>query len=122
MATTQPVTNFTFELEEIKNRVNAFAAAVGQDVKQLQNNTQPDIPVGKYTLTGSANANNLSGTGFYTASAGVVTTANNFPTTTAGVLTQVVFGSNKTQEYVTVTALKYVRGYNGSSWTEWRTI
>lgn len=72
------------------------------------------------TLSASSNANSLSGSGLF-----VITSpaeANNFPTTESGSLTQAVIGSSKTQQYLTNTGLFYVRGYNGSIWSAWRSI
>ena len=72
------------------------------------------------TLSASSNANTLSGSGLFVITS--PTTANNFPTTVSGSLTQAVIGSSKTQQYLTSTGLFYVRGYDGSTWSAWRSI
>lgn len=152
-ATSQPIYNFVFDLDQVKTQVNNLAARIGQDIKALRDNSN----LGSYTLTGlnvnltgsvvasdtivraigklqnqassalktttlasSSNANNISGSGIFTITA--PTMANNFPTTEPGSLTQAVIGSSKTQQYLTNTGLFYVRGYNGSTWSEWRSI
>lgn len=72
------------------------------------------------TLSASSNADSLSGSGLFVITSPA--TANNFPTAVSGSLTQAVIGSSKTQQYLTNTGLFYVRGYNGSIWSAWRSI
>lgn len=72
------------------------------------------------TLSASSNADSLPGSGLFVISAPA--TANNFPTEVSGSLTQAVIGSSKTQQYLTNTGLFYVRGYDGSTWSAWRSI
>lgn len=152
-ATSQPIYNFVFDLDQVKTQVNILAARIGQDIKELRDNSN----LGTYTLTGldvnltgavtstdtivqafgrlqkqanealktttlsaSSNANSLPGSGLFVISAPA--TANNFPTTVSGSLTQAVIGSSKTQQYLTSTGLFYVRGYDGSTWSAWRSI
>lgn len=152
-ATSQPIYNFVFDLDQVKTQVNNLAARIGQDIKILRENSN----LGSYTLTGlnvnltgavtstdtivqaigrlqnqvgsalkvislssSINANNISGSGIFTNLA--PTLANNYPTTQPGSLTQGVIGTSKTQQYLTNTGLMYVRGYDGSNWSEWRSI
>lgn len=103
--------------------VNLTGSVVASDtvvraVGKLQR--QANLSVKITTLSNSANANSVSGSGIFTITA--PTTANNFPTTEAGSLTQVVIGSSKTQQYLTNSGLLYVRGYNGSTWSAWRSI
>lgn len=103
--------------------VNLTGSVVASDtivraIGKLQN--QASSALKTTTLAGSSNADNISGSGIFTITA--PTTDNNFPTTEAGSLTQAVFGSSKTQQYLTNTGLFYVRGYNGSTWSEWRSI
>lgn len=103
--------------------VNLTGSVVASDtivraVGKLQNQANSSLKV--TSLAGSSNANSVSGSGIFTITA--PTTANNFPTTVAGSLTQAVIGSSKTQQYLTNTGLFYVRGYNGSTWSEWRSI
>ena len=87
-------------------------------IGKLQNQASSALKV--TTLASSSNANSISGSGIFTITS--PTTANNFPTTVAGPLTQAVFGSSKTQQYLTNKGLFYVRGYNGSTWSSWRSI
>ena len=47
-ATSQPIYNFVFDLEQVKTQVNNLAARIGQDIKALRDNTD----LGTYTLTG----------------------------------------------------------------------
>lgn len=152
-ATSQPIYNFVFDLDQVKTQVNILAARIGQDIKELRDNSN----LGTYTLTGldvnltgsvtasdtivqafgrlqkqandalktttlsaSSNANNLTGNGLFVIASPA--TANNFPTTVAGSLTQAVIGTSKTQQYLSNTGLFYVRGYNGSAWSAWRSI
>lgn len=103
--------------------VNLTGTVVASDtivraVGKLQN--QANSSLKRTTLAGSSNANSISGSGIFTITA--PTTSNNFPTTVAGSLTQAVFGSSKTQQYLTNTGLFYVRGYDGSTWSSWRSI
>lgn len=103
--------------------VNLTGSVVDSDtivkaIGKLQNQASSALKV--TTLASSSNANNISGSGIFTITAPA--TDNNFPTTVAGSLTQAVFGSSKTQQYLTNTGLFYVRGYNGSTWSEWRSI
>lgn len=103
--------------------VNLTGSVVASDtivraIGKLQN--QASSALKTTSLDSSSNANSISGSGLFTITA--PTTANNFPTTVAGSLTQAVFGSSKTQQYLTNTGLFYVRGYNGSIWSEWRSI
>ena len=103
--------------------VNLTGSVVDSDtivraVGKLQNQTNSSLKV--TTLASSSNANNISGSGIFTITAPA--TDNNFPTTAAGSLTQAVFGSSKTQQYLTNTGLFYVRGYDGSIWSSWRSI
>ena len=103
--------------------VNLTGSVVASDtivraVGKLQNQANSSLKI--TTLASSSNANSISGSGIFTITA--PTTSNNFPTTVAGSLTQVVFGSSKTQQYLTNTGLFYVRGYDGSTWSEWRSI
>ena len=103
--------------------VNLTGSVVDSDtlvraVGKLQNQANSSLKV--TTLASSSNANSISGSGIFTITAPA--TDNNFPTTAAGSLTQAVFGSSKTQQYLTNTGLFYVRGYNGSTWSEWRSI
>ena len=103
--------------------VNLTGSVVASDtivraIGKLQNQASSAL---KITALGtSSNANSISGSGIFTITA--PTTANNFPTTVAGSLTQAVLGSSKTQQYLTNTGLFYVRGYDGSIWSEWRSI
>ena len=87
-------------------------------IGKLQNQASSSLKI--TTLDNSSNADNISGSGLFTITA--PTTANNFPTTVAGSLTQAVLGSSKTQQYITHTGLFYVRGYDGSIWSSWRSI
>lgn len=103
--------------------VNLTGTVVASDtivraIGKLQNQANSSLKI--TTLSGSSNANNVSGSGIFTITA--PTTANNFPTTVAGSLTQATFGTSKTQQYLTNTGLFYVRGYNGSTWSSWRSI
>ena len=103
--------------------VNLTGSVVASDtivraVGKLQNQANSTLKV--TTLASSSNANSVSGSGIFTITA--PTTANNFPTTAAGSLTQAIFGSSKTQQYLTNTGLLYVRGYDGSTWSSWRSI
>ena len=103
--------------------VNLTGSVVASDtivraVGKLQNQANSSLKV--TTLASSSNANSISGSGIFTITA--PDTVNNFPTTVAGSLTQAIFGSSKTQQYLTNTGLFYVRGYNGSTWSSWRSI
>lgn len=103
--------------------VNLTGSVVASDtivraVGKLQNQANSSLKV--TTLASSSNANSISGSGIFTITA--PTTANNFPTTVAGSLTQAILGTSKTQQYLTNTGLFYVRGYNGSTWSSWRSI
>ena len=103
--------------------VNLTGAVVASDtivraVGKLQNQANSSLKI--TTLAGSSNANSISGSGIFTIT--VPSTANNFPTTVAGSLTQAILGTSKTQQYLTNTGLFYVRGYNGSTWSSWRSI
>ena len=103
--------------------VNLTGSVVASDtivraVGKLQNQANSSLKI--TTLDDSSNADSISGSGIFTITA--PTTSNNFPTTEAGSLTQTVIGSSKTQQYLTNTGLFYVRGYNGSTWSEWRSI
>ena len=103
--------------------VNLTGSVVASDtivraIGKLQN--QASSALKTTSLDSSSNANNISGSGLFTITAPTV--ANNFPTTEAGSLTQAVFGSSKTQQYLTNTGLFYVRGYDGSIWSDWRSI
>ena len=103
--------------------VNLTGSVVDSDtlvraVGKLQNQANSSLKV--TTLASSSNANSISGSGIFTITAPA--TDNNFPTTAAGSLTQAVFGSSKTQQYLTNTGLFYVRGYDGSTWSAWRSI
>ena len=103
--------------------VNLTGSVVDSDtiviaVGKLQNQANSSLKV--TTLDDSSNANSISGSGIFTITA--PDTVNNFPTTVAGSLTQVVFGTSKTQQFLTNTGLFYVRGYDGSTWSEWRSI
>lgn len=103
--------------------VNLTGSVVDSDtivkaVGKLQNQANSALKI--TTLASSSNANNISGSGIFTITAPA--TDNNFPTTEAGSLTQGEIGSSKTQQYLTNTGLMYVRGYNGSTWSEWRSI
>ena len=89
-----------------------------QAIGRLQN--QASYALKTTTLASSTNANNITGSGIFTITAPTI--ANNFPTTAAGSLTQAVIGSSKTQQYLTNTGLMYVRGYDGSTWSGWRSI
>ena len=81
---------------------------------------QANLSVKRTPLSNSENANDISGSGLFVIS--VPNIANNFPTTVTGSLTQVAIGASKTQQYLTNTGLMYVRGYNGTSWSSWRSI
>ena len=158
MATTQPITNFVFELEQIKEQVNKFAQRVGIDMKSLQDNTQlgsyrltglnvkltgsivasdtilaafgklqnqinnVSVPTFKYNLTASSDLNSITTSGLHSAAAGIPKLVKNYPTTEAGTLTQNVIGTLKTQQYISITGLMFVRGYNGTAWSTWRSI
>lgn len=103
--------------------VNLTGSVVASDtivraIGKLQNQANSALKI--TSLDTSSNANNITGSGLFTITA--PTTANNFPTTVAGSLTQAVFGSSKTQQYLTNTGLMYVRGYDGSTWSAWRSI
>ena len=103
--------------------VNLTGSVVASDtivraIGKLQNQANSSLKV--TTLASSSNANSISGSGIFTITA--PTTANNFPTTVAGSLTQAILGTSKTQQYLTNTGLFYVRGYNGSTWSSWRSI
>ena len=103
--------------------VNLTGSVVDSDtiviaVGKLQNQANSSLKV--TTLASSSNANSISGSGIFTITA--PDTVNNFPTTVAGSLTQAVFGTSKTQQFLTNTGLFYVRGYDGSTWSEWRSI
>lgn len=103
--------------------VNLTGAVVASDtivraIGKLQNQANSSLKI--TTLSGSSNANSISGSGIFTITA--PTTSNNFPTTVAGSLTQAILGTSKTQQYLTNTGLFYVRGYNGSTWSSWRSI
>ena len=103
--------------------VNLTGSVVSSDtivraVGKLQNQANSSLKI--TTLAGSSNANSISGSGIFTITA--PDTVNNFPTTVAGSLTQAVFGSSKTQQFLTNTGLFYVRGYDGSIWSSWRSI
>ena len=89
-----------------------------QAIGRLQNQVGSTLKV--ISLSSSINANNISGSGIFTNSA--PTLANNYPTTQPGSLTQGVIGTSKTQQYLTNTGLFYVRGYDGSTWSAWRSI
>ena len=103
--------------------VNLTGSVVDSDtivraIGKLQNQANSSLKI--TALDNSSNANSIGGSGIFTITA--PTTANNFPTTTAGSLTQAIFGSSKTQQYLTNTGLFYVRGYDGSIWSSWRSI
>ena len=103
--------------------VNLTGSVVASDtivraVGKLQNQANSSLKV--TTLASSSNANSISGSGIFTITA--PDTVNNFPTTQPGSLTQAVIGSSKTQQYLTNTGLMYVRGYDGSAWSTWRSI
>ena len=103
--------------------VNLTGSVVDSDtivraIGKLQNQTNSSLKV--TTLASSSNANSISGSGIFTITA--PDTVNNFPTTVAGSLTQAVFGTSKTQQFLTNTGLFFVRGYDGSIWSSWRSI
>ena len=103
--------------------VNLTGSVVSSDtivraIGKLQNQASSALKIA--SLDTSANANSISGDGLFTITGPTV--ANNYPTTVAGSLTQAVIGSSKTQQYLTTTGLFYVRGYNGSTWSAWRSI
>ena len=111
---TYTLTGLNVNLTGTVNSSDTIVRAVGK----LQNQAKKKKKI--TTLAGSSNANSISGSGIFTITA--PTTANNFPTTVAGSLTQAIFGSSKTQQYLTNTGLFYVRGYDGSTWSSWRSI
>ena len=111
---TYTLTGLNVNLTGTVNSSDTIVRAVGK----LQNQANSSLKI--TTLAGSSNANSISGSGIFTITA--PTTANNFPTTVAGSLTQAIFGSSKTQQYLTNTGLFYVRGYDGSTWSSWRSI
>ena len=103
--------------------VNLTGSVVASDtiviaIGKLQNQANSALKV--TTLDTSSNANSISGSGIFTIIAPAI--ENNFPTTISGSLTQAVLGSSKTQQYITHTGLFYVRGYDGSAWSSWRSI
>lgn len=111
---TYTLTGLNVNLTGVVTDSDTIVKAIGK----LQNQASSALKI--TTLAGSSNADSISGSGLFTITA--PTTDNNFPTTEAGSLTQAVFGSSKTQQYLTNTGLFYVRGYNGSTWSEWRSI
>ena len=90
---------------------------------QLQNQiNNVSVPTFKYNLTASSDLNSITTSGLHSAAAGIPKLVKNYPTTGAGTLTQNVIGTLKTQQYISITGLMFVRGYNGTAWSTWRSI
>lgn len=108
-------------IEDTDSVLSAFGKLQNQ-INNLDIPTVPTIIIAKYTLNNSTNLDDVSLDGFHIASGSAPNLNRNYPIAESGCLTHIKINYSTVQEYLTVTGVKYVRGYDGSTWSPWSQI